>query len=93
MKLDIWLLKKLQNFFWDKFNPNWMKIQCWTGIISASIWCLFTLRQLFYPPYWNVSLSLGIQNGIYFAGRFGVGAYIILACARLLFYQYWSGGD
>lgn len=93
MKIDRWIPRKLKKFFWEKFNPNWFEIQCITGLIAGSIWCFFTILDLSHGPYWSTSLERSIQNGIYFVGKICIGLYILLESARLLFHQYWYGGE
>jgi len=86
----------LRRSFWNKFNPNWKKmlrIECIVGLLAGAIWCLFTLMDLTHGPYWSVSLKLTVLNGLYFAGKFGIGLFILLESLRLLSCQHWFGGD
>ena len=89
MKLDRKIRKLLKNFFWEKFNPNWLKILSIIGLLGGSIWCIFTLFDLAHGPYWSVSLKLIILNGLYFTGKLCIGLYIFFESLRRLFYNYW----
>jgi len=91
MKIDRWILRKLKKFFWEKFNPNWFKIQCIVGLIAGPIWCGFTIMDLLHAPYWSVSMNLIILNAVYFTGKFLIGFYILLESSRLLFCHFWLG--